>query len=309
MSDMLVLEVAARLESLGVRGKALDRVLAEMRGHLEDAQRAGDDDPAASFGDPREFAREVAAQLATSRTRRAALTSFGALAVVGTAYTAMFALVPAAGGWADIFGGHVQALGPVLGAAAVLFPQIAFVSGCLALLQAFRIRENDVVVHAELALLRRRSTIALGAGAAALVALAGTALDFEATMAAWWTWLALATSATLLPFVGASAYIVSDSACPAAVPGGSAGDLFDDLDFLLGRVLRRRSRAPLRLREHPWRFAGACAIGVGLAAFLAGWYAEGDPGSGVVRGAFEAFALIFCFAALGRFLGLRRKRS
>jgi hypothetical protein len=41
---------------------------------------------------------------------------------------------------------------------------------------------------------------------------------------------------------------------------------------------------------------------------VGGWYAEGDPGSGLVRGAFEAVALLACFAVLGRTLGLRRSR-
>ena len=64
----------------------------------------------------------------------------------------------------------------------------------------------------------------------------------------------------------------------------------------------------LGLPMHPWRFALLIAASVGLLGFAAGWYAEGDPGSGVVRGGFEAVALLVCFAALGRTLGLRRSR-
>jgi hypothetical protein len=302
MTDAFVREVAARLASLGVRGKALERVLAEVRDHLDESRRAGDSDPAASFGDPKEFARLVAFQVATANTRRAALGTFGVLALVGIAYTTLFALVPAAGGWADIFGGHVQALGPVLGIASVVFPQIAFVSGSLALLQALRIRRNDVVGREELALLRRRSNVALAAGAGALASIAGFAADFQGTMAGWWTWTTLATSVALLAPLAAASYVVSDSACPAAAPGGPIGDVFDDLAI----VFRSEPVSRLRLPEHPWLFATICAAGVGGAAFVAGWYAEGDPGSGIVRGGFEAFALLVCFAGLGRLLGLRR---
>jgi hypothetical protein len=62
----------------------------------------------------------------------------------------------------------------------------------------------------------------------------------------------------------------------------------------------------LELPRHPWRFAALVATAVGLGSFVAGWYAEGDPGSGIVRGVFESVALLICFACLGRFLGLRR---
>jgi hypothetical protein len=302
MTDDFVRDVASRLASLGVRGAALERVLAEVRDHLEEARRTGDPDPSLSFGDPKEFARLVAAQIATARTRRAALATFGVLAVVGIAYTAIFALVPAAGGWADIFGGHVGALGPALGIAGAVLPQVAFVSGSLALLQTLRIRRNDAVGRDELALLRRRSNVALAAGTGALVSLDGFAVNFEGTLAGWWTWGVLATTAALLVPLAAAAYRVSDSGCPAAAPDGTAGDVFDDL----GIVFRSEPVARLRLPEHPWLFAVICAAGVGAAGFLAGWYAEGDPGSGLVRGGFEALALLVCFAALGRLLGLRR---
>ncbi len=304
MTDAFVREVAERLEFLGVRGKHLERVVAEVRDHVEEARRSGDADPATSFGDPTAFARQVASQIATAGTRRAALGTFGVLALVGIAYVAIFALVPAAGGWSDIFGGHVEALGPVLGIATVVFPQIAFVSGCLALLQALRLRRKAAVGAPELALLRRRSNVALAATAATLVSVAGFALDFEGAMAGWWTWTTLATSAALLAPLAAASYVVSDSACPAAAPGGLASDVFDDL----GAVFRLRPVARLHLPEHPWRFAALCAAGVGALAFVTGWYAEGDPGSGVVRGGFEAVTLIVCFAGLGRVLGLRRSQ-
>ena len=302
MSSEFVREVATRLASLGVRGKDLERVVAEVQDHLDEAERAGDTDPVASFGDPRQFARLVASQVATAGTRRAALSSFGVLVLVGIAYVAIFALVPAAGGWSDIFGGQVRALGPALGVATVLLPQIAFVSGGLVLLQALRIRRQDVVGAAELALLRRRSNVALAAAAGALVTVAGFAVDFEGTMAGWWTWMTVATSAALIaPLAGAS-YLVSDSACPAAQPGAAPSDVFEELSV----VFRLEPLVRLRLPEHPWRFATLCASGVGGLAFLGSWYAEGDPGSGLVRGGFETLAVLVCFAALGRVLGLRR---
>jgi len=303
--DELAHEIARELEALGVRGTTRDRVLAEVRDHLEESVRRRDEDPAARFGEPRSFARLVASQVATASTRRAALGSFGVLSLAGVAYLALFALVPAAGGWSDIFGGHVQALGPLLGVATAVLPQIAFVSGCLALVQAFRIRREEVVGAAELALLRRRSNVALGSAAIALVAMAGFALDFEAVMAAWWTWLAVVTCAALLLPLAAASYLVSDSACPAAEPAGVAHDVFDDFVPIFRLAPIRR----LGLVEHAWRFALLAAAAVGCAGFVLGWLAEGDPGSGLVRGGFEAVALVICFAALGKALGLRRSNG
>lgn len=303
--DDFVGEVSVELETLGVRGKARERVVDEVRDHLEEAVRRGDEDPKASFGEPRRFARLVASQVATASTRRAALGALGALVPAGIACVALFALVPAAGGWADIFGGHLQALGPVLGIATVVLPQIALVSGCLVLVQAYLIGREDIVGAAELALLRRRSNVALASAAGALVAIAGLALNFEALTATWWTVLAIGTCVTLLVPLTAASYLVSDSACPAAEPAGPAHDVFDDFAPVFGLPPIRR----LGLADHPWRFALLVAAAVGCAGFALGWLAEGDPGSGLVRGAFEAIALVICFAALGRTLGLRRSNG
>jgi multisubunit Na+/H+ antiporter MnhB subunit len=305
VNEQLLDEVAARLASLGVRRRDAERVLAEVGDHLAEAARAGGEDPVARFGDPKQFARLVASELATKRTRRATFASLAALALAGCGYTAALALGTAAGKSPDIFAGRVEALGPPIAILMVLLPQLAFVSGCLALLRALRLRKTPVVGSAELALLRRRSNVALAAAVGAVATLAAYAVEFQGELAAWWTWTTVATCTALLAPLAAASYAVSDSACPAAEPAGSAGDIFDDLApfFRFGFVRR------LGFEEHPWRFALVTAAGVGLVAFALGWYAEGDPGSGIVRGALEAVALVICFAALGRALGLRRSHS
>jgi hypothetical protein len=81
--------------------------------------------------------------------------------------------------------------------------------------------------------------------------------------------------------------------------------VFDDL----APLLRLGPLRQLHLPEHPWRFAVMWAVAVGGVGFAGGWYVEGDPGSGLVRGVFEALALLVCFAVLGRILGLRRPRA
>jgi hypothetical protein len=187
----------------------------------------------------------------------------------------------------------------------VVLPQIAFVAGCLALLRAVRVRRAHVVGDAELRLLRRRSGVALVAAAGTLLALATNALDIQGELADWWVWTTVVSCGVLalpLAFAGRS---LARSARTAAAPVGAPRDIFDDL----APLFRFSAARWLGLLGHPWRFALACAAGVGMAGFAAGWYAEGDPGSGIVRGGFEAVALLICFAALGRILGLRRSKT
>jgi hypothetical protein len=303
VTEKLLDELATRLAALGIRGSAADRVLAEARDHLE---TGGDDaDAVRRFGDVDEIARLVAAELATTRTRSSTFVAFSVLAAAGLVSFALLALVPAAGGWPDLFAGHVDALGPFAGIALALLPQISLVSGVLALLAALRLRHADVANAAQLRLLRRRSAVALATGAGTMAMLATFALNLEGELAAWWTSTTIALSALLIVALAGASVRVARSAAPVASPGGDAGDVFDDFDPVLRWAPVRR----LQLPEHPWRFAGLCAAAVGIVGLVAGWYAEGDPGSGLVRGIFEAVALLVCFAALGRFLGLRRSKS
>ena len=106
---------------------------------------------------------------------------------------------------------------------------------------------------------------------------------------AWWVpWAVVALcAASAVPLI-AGGLAVARSTGPKPISGGSAGDLFDDLGF----------------RMHPWRFACLVAAVVGFAAFTQGWYAEGDPGSGLVHGSSEVIAVLTCFALLGRRLAL-----
>ena len=293
MTDDFLRGLASSLDAVGVRGSAARRVLLEARDHLEEAARDGEEDPAREFGDTQQVARLVAAELATGGTRRATFTSFGALALTGLGYVAVFALVPAAGGWTDLFGGRVAGAAPVLALGVALLPQIAFVAGTLALLRAFRMDRTPEAGAAELRLLRHQNWVALGAAGGTIAAVAACALDAQGDLASWWVWATLGLCLALAP-LGA----------PMAAPGAAAGDVFDDLDSIMRIAPLRR----LGLPAHPWRFALLGAAAVGAVGFAGGWYAEGDPGSGLVRGGFEAVALVICFAALGRTLGLRRTK-
>jgi hypothetical protein len=277
------------LADRGVRGRSARRVLAEARDHLlELEERHGSID---RFGSSDRVAREVAAQLATTRTIRSAYGSFAALATAGTAFLAILLAIDLGGGWPDIFAGDHEGAGVLAVPGLVLFPQLAFVAGCLGLLRALRLRGRGVLPAEELSVIRARTAVALAASAVTVVSAAVWAVEFRnAPPLAWWVpWAVVALcSVSAVPLI-AGGLAVARSSGPESISGGAAGDLFDDLGF----------------RLDPWRFAGLVAAVVGIAAFAQGWYAEGDPGRGLVHGSAEVIAVLTCFALLGRRLALR----
>jgi hypothetical protein len=302
MSERFFSRLAGELATCGVHGSDAQRVVVEARDHLLEAAAAGEADPEECFGDPAEIARLVASELATTRARRATFASFAALALTGVVYGLVFVLQGAAGGPPDIFGGRIGAIGPIAGIAMVVLPQLAFVSGCLALLRALRLGRAPAAGRAELGLLRARSRVALVAAAGTLLALVAYSLDFAGELGGWWAATTVGVCVLLIvPLAGAD-LLVTRSARPLPAFEGEAGDVFDDL----APVLRRTPIGRLDLADHPWPFALLCGAVIGGLAFAAGWYAEGDPGSGLLRGGFEVISFVICFAALGRKLGLRR---
>ena len=302
MIEQYLTVLGRALKESGVRGRAADRVLAESRDHLlELAQESGEREALSRFGDARALAGQVAAQLATTRTRRATYGAFGTLAIVGVGYLGFFAAVNLGGGGPDIFDGRIAALGVLAGLGLFVCPQVAFVAGCLAMLRALRLRRGEALPAGELSVMRSRAAIALGAGWLSVGSWALFAVEFwnAAPLASWVAPTMLAVCGALTIPLAAGSVALVRSAGPQAPPG-PAGDVFDDLApvFRLG---------PLRtLPGHPWRFAVLFAAGVSIVGFVLGWTAEGDPGSGIFRGGFEGVAVLICFAALGRRLALRR---
>jgi hypothetical protein len=274
VTDRYLRQLERDLAARGVRGRTADRVLAEARDHLlllDDVER---------FGPSDEIAREIAAQLATTRTIRSAYGAFAALALTGLAYLAFLGLA----GEPDLFSARHEALGIAAVLGLVLGPQVAFVSGSLALLRALRLRGRPTSSAEELDVIRARAKVALGAGAFTVAAMAVWTVEYRQS-----TWL------LVLPGLAAAALAagvrsVTDAGEPDALAGGPAGDVFDDLGF----------------RVDPWAFALLFAGLIGVLGFAGGWVAEGDPGSGIVRGGFETAAVLTCFALLGRRLALRR---
>jgi hypothetical protein len=281
LSAQYLSELERELGAVGIRRRLQHRILTEAGDHLR-----SDADAPRRFGAPADVANDFAAQLGTRASRRAAYGGFAALALAGAVYAisfvgASFAGKPAPDTWpvAAVFAFAV----------AIVAPQVAFVTGSLALLRSWRRRERMLPTE-ELVAINRRASVALAAGLATMAALAVLAVELRGEMADWWVAFTLAGAAVaasgllvaLVPVARASRY-------RPRVAGG-AGDVFDDLGF--GRT-------------DPWRFARRVALTAGLAVWLAA-AVQGDPLDGALNGTAEALACLGGFAVFGRYLSLRR---
>ncbi|MBV8396925.1 MAG: hypothetical protein JO064_11790 [Actinobacteria bacterium] len=252
-------ELARELRAVGIRGLRGRRIVAELADHLAC-------DPDADLGSPRALAQQFADELATRSTRRGAFAAFGGLAVAGIAYTVAFAEA----------GRLHDSLATVV---AILAPQVAFVAGTLAVLRAARLR-GLALPAAEARVIRRRTTVALGAGLATMAAVIALGHTVVGAIG-----LAALIAATPLVFRGVRV---------RSTAAGAAGDLFADLGPLV----------PAPLTGRPWRLALVVAAAVGAAVTLAG-VVQSDPFDGALRGLADGTAVLAGFALLGRYLGLR----
>jgi hypothetical protein len=274
-------ELSRELERRGIGGATRHRIVEEVDDHLR-----SEPDAQERFGAPATIADEFAAEFGSHASRRAAFVAFAALAVAGAVYAAAFVAQAFANPPSETL---APALGTLALAVMVVAPQVAFVAGALALVRAVR-RRGRAMPTAELTILRRRTLVALGAGVATMGALALYAHEFAPSLAGWWTTATYASASAAAMLLVAASVPAARAARFRPELAGSAGDVFDDLGFASGE---------------PWRLAAAVALAVGAAVWLAG-IVQGDPIDGLVRGIFEAAACLAGFAALGRYLGLRR---
>src|SRR5262245_28048467 len=270
-------ELSRALGAVGITGRLRRRILTEAADHVQ-----CDPDAAERFGDPREVANAFAAELGARASRRAAVSAFLALGAAGLVYAV--AWVAARPPDPDTWPALALLAFPVL----IVAPQVSFVAGVLALVRSRR-RRDPVLPSAELTVLNRRTSVALGAGLATMAALVVFAGALADAMPVWWF---VAT----LSGAGACSALIVVAAVPAAGASrfrpqvaGEAGDLFDDLGF--GRT-------------DPWRFARRVALALGLVVWLAATV-QGDPLDGLIQGTAEALACLGGFAVFGRYLGLR----
>jgi hypothetical protein len=269
------------LVDVGIPNRLRRRILVESEDHLRSDDRALD-----RFGTPAEVANAFAAELGARASRRAAVGAFLALGVAGAVFAVSFV--------GASFAGHpppdTLPLLALLALVAVIFaPQVSFVAGSLALVRVLRRRE-PVLPSAELTVINRRTGIALVFGIVTMIALGVLALELRSDSAGWWVALTLIGVAIATPLLVLAALPTAVAARLRPRVAGDPGDLFDDLGF--GRT-------------GPWRFAGSVALAMGLVVFLAA-AVQGDPFDGAVNGTAEAIACLAGFAALGRYLGLRR---
>jgi hypothetical protein len=269
------------LVDVGIPSRLRRRILLESEDHLR-----SDDGALDRFGTPAEVANAFAAELGARASRRAAVGAFLALGVAGAVFAVSFV--------GASFAGHPPPdTWPLLAllalAAVILAPQVSFVAGSLALVRVLRRRE-PVLPRAELKVINRRTGVALVFGIVTMVALGVLALELRSDSAGWWVTLTLIGVAIATPLLVLAALPTAVAARLRPRVAGDPGDLFDDLGF--GRT-------------GPWRFAGSVALAMGLVVFLAA-AVQGDPFDGAVNGTAEALACLAGFAALSRYLGLRR---
>ena len=141
-------DLRAELDRAGIRGATRRRIELELADHL-----ACDPSSEARLGSPREVAERFAAELRTTRTRRAAWRSFFALALTAALLVVHARALSPLGSWSAVAGTNATfvSLGGLL---MVLCAQIAFVAGVLAI----RRTPTD---SAEAALVQRRAAVAL----------------------------------------------------------------------------------------------------------------------------------------------------
>jgi hypothetical protein len=300
--ETTVSELATELRRAGVPRRLARRFEHEARDHLLSAAEArGTEAAIAAFGQPSVLARRISEQVATRSTRRAAVVALVALAGTAAAYLGAGAIASQAGN-PDFTSGATPWLGVLSVLALAILPQIALACGLLVVLPLLVRRRSPVLSDAELTVVRRRAAVAVAAGAGAMVAWALWLLEFRSqiTEAASWAVpvLVALVLVSLLPLSLASVSVKRASR-PAAWQGPRATTALEDA-VALGAAVLPASRRFVSLS--PWRLAAALAGLIGAVAFAAGWALEGDPGSGVVRGGFEAVAVLACFAGLRRAL-------
>jgi hypothetical protein len=170
----------------------------------------------------------------------------------------------------------------------LVFPQVSLAAGLLAALRIARRRHERRLPADEIALLLRRTRVALVFGVLALASVAVYAFEFRAGFASWYVLgVAPAAAVLTLPLAGAALLANRAAAVKSSVPG-EMGDVFDDL--------------PLDLPRRPWALLGATAGAAALAALVAGGVTNEGPRNAVA----EVVLVAAGFLTLGKRLGLRR---
>jgi hypothetical protein len=283
MSREFVTSLADELRAVGIRGRLLQRIVAEYEDHLRC-------DPDAQLGTPSELAREFADEVGTSNVRRGAVVGFAALTVAAIALAvpvidalSFHAFRSTEQGWKPV--------GDAGLAIVALATQVALASGTLAILRTVWHRRERIVSRTEATMIFRRNVLALACGLATMAGLGLMAAGIRGHTS-WRTLAATGAGAGALALIAAAPFVLrAGQVRPTSE--GPRGDVLDDLGPF----------APAWLRGRPWRFAVLFAVAIGIVVALLG-VAANDPFDGIFRGIAEAFVCLVGFAALGPFIGL-----
>ena len=232
---------------------------------------------------------------ATDRARRSAFHAFGALAIAAVALIVSQLAIGHAGGYPGFTNGLSVVLFMPAALGMLIAPQVALVAGTLAALRAVRRRRARVLPAAEIALIRRRAWVGLGAGFATVAGLELYVVDSSSVLPAWWLalvgGLAAVAGVTLL---GASRTLAGAEAVVSGT-SGQAGDISEDLPLTGWQWLRRR----------PWRLGMIASLTVAVVMTVFQAHAEHSLIEGIQRGVFEGLAAAAGFALLGGAVGVR----
>jgi hypothetical protein len=276
-----------------IRPVVRERLLAEFADHIACEEGESTRIELTRLGAAREIAAQYAEELASDDARRGALTAFAALACAAVALIVQ-QLTLARIGYPGFDHGYSAPLALTALLALVVSSQVALVCGTLAAWRALRRRGEPVLAAAEIALMQRRSRLALAAGLATVSGLGLYVINFLGVLPTWW--LALSGALALVAFVAllGAWRTLSRGAMTVASIQGPPGDIYDDIP-------------PLRaLRAHPLALWALATAVVGGAVTGLEWHAEHSLAEGIQRGGFEIVALSLGFALLGRAIGARR---
>jgi hypothetical protein len=270
----------------GVRRGLRRRIALEYADHL-----ACDPEAEKRLGDPGDLAKAFAAELAADDARRVARNGFCALALAALALIAGQLTIGAAGGYPGYNNGLSTALAVPTILTILIAPQIALVAGSLAALRALRTRASRRLPDTEVALIRRRSAIAIGAGLATCAAMVLYATDHAQQMAGWWVALQIGLAAAAALALTAVAIQARHSRQTVGAVPGPSGGIVDDVP-------------PLALvAAHPRAACVAAALVAGAAGTVLGGIAERSLIEGLERGTFEGLVVGVCLAVTLRLSG------
>lgn len=281
----------SELTAAGIPAARRRRILSEFEDHLHE-------DPGAQLGAPSELAHQFADELGTSLARAGAFRAFAALAFAGIGLVAMFAAAGGARGLGLVR--HHAANTPTwtmpfLLVAAVA-AQVAFAAGMLALLRAWRLRNERVIGAADARVLARRSAVGLVGGLLTLAVLPACAVAFPRAAGHTWTVFAWIVAGVGVAVLAAAAPTLISSFRLRPTHAGEAADLTADLGGWVPPSLT------------PTHIALLLALGIAILLSAQGVIVD-DPYDGAARGILDGIACLGGFAILGRYLGLRTAGS